>query len=725
MRALRALGLLGWLTARALRIGPPPVASTPDRLGNLPAGGVPVSVPVRIDWDTHQVPSIEASNPEDLAVALGVVHAHLRLAQMEAMRRLATGRVAEVLGPAAVEFDKALRLLGFDRAVPGIAAMLPPATRAWAEAFLAGVNHVIAHAPALPYEFGLLGIAPQPWTLHDLLTVARLAATDVSWMVLARVLLAEATLPAAEWQALWPLLQQADTLPGADHPAEAVLGLVRGSNCAAVAGRRPRQGAGIIGSDPHLSIMLPPLWLIAGLHAPGLDVVGLMIPGLPIVALGRNRWLAWGGTNLHAASSELVDLSGEAIVERTVAIPVRGPREARVTVRDSRFGPVVSDGMLLPAARPLALAWVGHRPSDEMTAMLAVMHARDLEGFRAALDGFAVPGQTMVAVEAGPAGRAGRVIAAHLPRRTGTGLGAVATAPEQAWRLDDLVRAAGFATGEEDLVVSANDRPAATPVPVGFFFSSPERMRRLRALLGGDGRIGADAMRAVQQDTFHRGALAVRDALLGRLAATSPATARARHALAEWDGTYDEASAGAVVFEVLVAALARRLVPRRTLVVLSGIWSGRPLIARRVADAPPAALRAALRKAARVLGRWGTWGAVHRLTLRHPLAALPLLGRRYAMVSLAASGSNDTLNKTGHGLVRGRHRVTYGACARHISDLADPDLNYLVVLGGQDGWLGSVNAADQVALWRAGGAITVPLTAAAAHAWPHRTDLLP
>lgn len=89
-----------------------------------------------------------------------------------------------------------------------------------------------------------------------------------------------------------------------------------------------------------------------------------------------------------------------------------------------------------------------------------------------------------------------------------------------------------------------------------------------------------------------------------------------------------------------------------------------------------------------------------------------------------AAGDNDTLNKTGHGPVHGR-RVTYGACARHVSDLADPDANWFVLLGGQDGWLGSANAADQVPLWEAGEAKQVPLRPAAAHAWPHRTRLEP
>jgi penicillin G amidase len=48
-----------------------------------------------------------------------------------------------------------------------------------------------------------------------------------------------------------------------------------------------------------------------------------------------------------------------------------------------------------------------------------------------------------------------------------------------------------------------------------------------------------------------------------------------------------------------------------------------------------------------------------------------------------------------------------------------------VLLGGQDGWLGSAHAADQVALWRAGAYLQVPLRPEAAEAWPHWTELTP
>src|SRR5690606_19926830 len=61
-----------------------------------------------------------------------------------------------------------------------------------------------------------------------------------------------------------------------------------GSNTLVVSGHRSKNGAGMIASDPHVGLQLPPIWLIAGVKSPGINSVGLMIPGLPFFALGRN-----------------------------------------------------------------------------------------------------------------------------------------------------------------------------------------------------------------------------------------------------------------------------------------------------------------------------------------------------------------------------------------------------------------------------------------------------
>ena len=716
------------LVARALRTPRPPSRDVAARLADLPRH-LPLAARVSIHWDAHQTPFIEADSDGDLAVAVGAVHAHLRLAQMEMLRRLSQGRVAEAIGPLAVDLDHALRLFGFGRAVPAIIAGLAPETRLWAEGFVRGVNAVMAAAPPPP-EFALLGLQPEPWTLADLFTAARLAGADVSWIVWMRLLRTRAALAPEAWRALWPRLLGGAVPPPPESEAEAaVTAFARnGSNAAAVAGWRSRSGAALLAADPHLSVGLPNVWLACGLRSPGYHAVGLMPAGFPVIAIGRNPQLAWAGTSLHAAGSDLFDAADQTLTERRETIRVRGGRERTVVLRECPLGPIVSDGMMLRYPTPLALAWIGHRPSDEMGAMLAVMRAEDGAQFRAALDRFALPGQNMLYAER--TGAVGHLLAAGVPRRPAGPPADLIAPPDAA-----AAWAAPVGTAElphwrdpqAGFVASANDRPPDGAVPVGFFFSPEDRVRRLRTLLGGQGRLGLDELAALQRDVVASGAPALRDALLARIGARpgDPVVA----ALAAWGGDYAADSAGALALEVLLTELAARLGRMGRLHGTEAVWTTRQLLAEEIAATPDADLRplldAALRASARALRRYRRWGAMHRMRLRHHLGMLPLLGRRFTYAGWESPGGNDTLNKTGHPPARRRHAVSYGASARFVTDLGASDASRVVLLGGQDGWPGSTTFADQAAHWRDGRMIDLPLRPDTAHAWPYHTVLAP
>jgi acyl-homoserine lactone acylase PvdQ len=113
MRLRVAMGALRFSTYLQFLAPRPPAENTislQERLESFPTKGTPVERRVEIRWNQHQVPFIEAQTGRDLAVALGLVHAHLRLGQMEILRRLAFGRVSEMIGPAGLDIDHALRI---------------------------------------------------------------------------------------------------------------------------------------------------------------------------------------------------------------------------------------------------------------------------------------------------------------------------------------------------------------------------------------------------------------------------------------------------------------------------------------------------------------------------------------------------------------------------------------------------------------------------------------
>ncbi|MDR3516095.1 MAG: penicillin acylase family protein [Azospirillaceae bacterium] len=702
MLALYLAGSDRW-PRRARR--PPDLA---ERLSMLPCRGIPVSAAVSVSWDEHQIPFIDADHDRDLAVVLGMVHAHLRLSQMEILRALATGQVAALIGPLGIAVDRALRTIDFGRAVPAIGAGLPAATRDWLDGFVTGINHYVARATALPPDFRVLGLRRQPWTVADVLTVGRLAAADVSWLAWLRLASGHDRPGGPAW---WRRLMDQATPP--------VSHLAGGSNSMAVAAAHSSSGGALIASDPHLGLTVPNPWLIAGCRSPSYHMVGLMIPALPFVAIGRNPWIAWGGTSLHAASSDLFDVSdlpAERIARRRVRLQVRWAPAQTVTIRETSYGPIISDALRQRDAgrRTLALRWAGHQPSDEMSAFLALNRARSWEDYRQAMAGIAVPGQNMIVATA--TGRVGQAIAAHLPRRPLMVPADLVAPPEALASWNRLVTAADLpwqVDPESGFVASANNPPPPAVVPIGFLFSPEDRIRRLRTLLAGPAPLSADDLVAIQQDVHADRALALRDVMLAALGPPERRWRRFLDALAGWDGNYDAASAGALAFELLLQAFATAFFPADRLAAYGTAWAGWALMAQDITAADPAAVAAVLRRvlsavALRHAG-FGSWGAIHRLRLAHPLAAIPGAGRRWRFRDLPAAGSSETLHKTAHGLVSGRHRASYGACARHVSDLADLDDNRFVLLGGQDGWVGSTTHLDQVALWQQGAMIRVPL----------------
>lgn len=730
-RLLATVATTAAVSGCALTTSLPPDATLDQRLAAFPVGGLPLDAPVTVHWNDHQVPFIEAESDRDLAFALGLVHAHLRLGQMEVLRRVSQGRLAEMGGPLAIDIDRSLRILNFGRAAPEIVAAMPPATREWVDGFVAGINHYLFAARELPHEFALLGLERERWQATDVVTIGRLASTDINWLVWFRLLPLR---DRPDWPVLWRRLIEEGTssLPsfvssGGDNPLATLLASTGrfGSNSITVAAGRSATGGALIANDPHLSLSLPNLWLLAGYKSPGHHAVGLMIPGVPFVAVGRNPWIAWGGTNMRSANSDLFDISGlppDAIRSRREHIDVRWWFDREVTVRETDLGPVISDAPLLPLreGETVALSWIGHRPSDEVTAMLGVNTAHGWDDFRSALAGFAVAPQNMLYADV--EGNIGQVMATQLPARPLDLPGDIVRPIEDAVAWERIVTSTDLPysfSPPSGFLASANNRPAETDIAVGYFFSANDRIERMAEILSGGGTIGIDDLAALQRDVYQASSVRLRDVMVARLAGLPlggrlrPPSQRVAGLIAAWDGHYAADSPGAAAFELVVYHFAAAFLDEDTLAAYESAGRLFPLLGQDIAAASDVrvspALERALAEAAEALDTYPTWGDMHRLALAHQLGSLPLIGGRYRFGDHPAAGSSSTVAKTAHSLSGERHLARFGANARHISDLSDLDANYFVLLGGQDGWFNSSTFLDQWALWQRGDFLRLPL----------------
>jgi penicillin amidase len=709
--------------------------TTQERLAAFPTSELPLERAVTVRWNGYGVPWIEAQTDHDLAFTLGLVHAHLRLGQMALGKRIVQGRLSELAGPFTREIDRLLRTIDFGYAAAETEAGMSPATRAWMQAFVDGLNWYQRHAASKPPEYGLLGLQDEPWTISDLLAIGRLAGTDVNW-------LADVRLMPARLGPGWPQTWQRALAAGADSMAsfastsehallfDLLAGFSRsGSDAVAVGTAHSASGGALLASDPHLGMVLPNFWILVGLKSPTYHAVGLMPPGLPVLGLGRNDDIAWSGTNMHAAASELYDVSGsapEAITGRQERIRTRFWFDSEVTIRRTALGPIVSDVPSFPG-RPgemIALHWTGHQASDEIGAFLGVMRARSAVEFRQALASYGVAGQNMLCVTR--TGDICQVMAVHLPIR-GPGLPADlvrrADDPAAAWHGQADALALPWALNPADgLLASANNRPSRTAFPVGYFFPTSERVERLYALLSAKEKLSVEDLALLQRDTLSRAALALKTVLIAAIRDSGAAEAPSAwlQALESWDGRYEADQPGPVAFELLLYQLAQRLYGAADGKVPDTAADWNYLVhylpqdlAARAEPERRALIGDAMRAAAAASARYPNWADMHRLRVGHALAGVPVLGKLFVLDDYGVGGSRNTIMKTAHGLVNGRHTVTYGSQSRQLCDMSDPDRNQFVLLGGEDGWLGSVNFADQVELWRQGRTITMPLTAAA------------
>jgi len=733
VRSFVALFVVAAATSCAVFTPLPEPKTLDQRLAMFPTTGLPLQGPVTVWWNEHQVPFIEATTDRDAAFALGLAHAHLRLGQMEVMRRVSQGRLSEIAGPIpqVADIEHALRILDLGRTSSAVYASMPAETKAWLDAFVEGVNHYQRTAVDLPHEYALLGLEREPWRSEEILTIGRLASVDVSWFVWFRVM---ALRERKDWPQLWQALLDEGTMSAPSFASNQQASLKEfsrllstmsrnGSNSVAVGAAKTGTGAAMIANDPHLGISLPNLWVLAGVKSPSYNIVGFMVPGVPFVAVGRNENIAWGGTNMRSAGSDLFDVSSlpkEQIKERVVTKHTRWWFDSDLTIRDTPYGPIMSDSEVFPKreGEMLALKWIGHRPSDEISAMLRVNRATSWEEFRAALEGFSISPQNFLFADV--KGNIGQVTATHLPKRSKDLPPDLVRPLSDAKAWDEIVTSKDlpFAYNPaEGFLASANNRGAEASVPIGYFFSEDDRVTRLQQLIGGMTKVSADDLKRVQMDTHSSSAILMRDAFVARVNADKPMLSLSQtlvfDAIAAWDGRYDVSSKGAVAFEATMASFMPASFPAHELSLFDSAGSPYAHFAGKVGgmkgDLFAKNAVAALQTGVDAWSKYPAWGDMHRMIVQAQFASIPVIGSRYVFDDVPAAGSSETILKTDHETSAERHPTRYGAQARHVSDLADPDANWFVMLGGNDGWYNSSTFRDQVDAFQAGQSFQVPL----------------
>jgi penicillin amidase len=573
----------------------------PQRAGSAALPGLHAQVAV--DYDERGVPHIQAHNEADMYRALGYVQAQDRLFQMEILRRLARGELAQVLGSKLLDTDRLFRTIGLREHADRYAAQLDMQTpeNLALQAYLDGINQFQASHPA-PIEFDLLGIQPRPFTPADVLSVAGymaysfaaafrtepvlthirdqlgadyLKVFDLDWHpqgVLAQHAPAQ-SLTANDWQDL-------NAIAALSLSALEQTGLPQfeGSNAWAVAGSRTASGKPLLAGDPHIRFAVPSVWYEASLSYPGFNLYGHHQALNPVASLGHNRDFAWSLTMFQNDDLDLVaektnpDNPNQVwhqgqwveLQSREERIEVKDSEPVTLTIRRSPNGPIINSALGdSVGSTPIAMWWSFLETANPiLKGFYQLNRAGTLEQARTAVEHIEAPGLNVVWANA--SGDIAWWAAAKLPRRP-AGVNPSFILDGASTEADKLGFYPFTDNPQEEnpargYIVSANFQPVSpTGIQIPGYYNLAERGQRLNERLSNP---------AVKWDVHNSQALqleggtAYPQRLLKpiaeelRAAASDPQQSQLVEELLSWDGQHQLASRAATVFNQLVYQLS-------------------------------------------------------------------------------------------------------------------------------------------------------------------------
>ena len=732
---------------------------------------------VTVDYDSSWVPHIFASNDYDLYYAQGYATARDRLWQMDLQVRKASGRLAELLGAQAFAGDRYFRRIGLLQAADRSLRLMmaDSAVAVSIRGYTDGVNAYIRNLrdEDLPVEFKLLDYRPDTWKPVNCALMIKLMAETLSGgaedfgMTNDRKVLGMTAMnelfPDRAFQEE-PVIPAGTKFPLANLPVPKAPPMVAegfrdeitaprpegiGSNNWAVSGDRSRTSLPILANDPHLVLSFPSVWFGVQLHAPGINVCGVSIPGTPGVVVGFNDAVSWGVTNAEADVRDWYqvrfrDSTHEEYWYNGDWIPARR-REERIAVRQ---GPDRTDTVILTHHGPVvywqdskpgtpgnlvgyAMRWTASEATEELRTFYALDRSATLAACRDALRYYAAPAQNfLIATSANDIAIA---TTGRFPLRyPGQGKYILdGSRPEQEWGdwipYDQMPSAQNPARG---FLSSANQGVADSTYPyyLSWRYGGFERGRRINqqllAMTGAD----AERFRTLQLDTHSAFADLVLDTMLARLDGNLPAREQSAVTLLRlWNRSFDSNAAAATLFNAWWVRFylsvwndefeqvgrdgrlpSRDQTARLLLTQPGSIWFDN--IATPFRETEGSLLTTALKEVADSLTqKFGSlnaaqWGKSRRLSIEH-LGQIPGFGSP----DFVSGGSATTVNAQSGG---------FGPSWRMVVELGARPKAFGILPGGQSGNPGSRFYDDQLSLWEEGRLRRLNFFASAADARP-------
>jgi penicillin amidase len=584
--------LVLWILGRSFTHAPLPDYNKDVQLAGL-------SDKVEIYRDSFAIPHIFAENEHDLYTAVGYVMAQDRLWQMDLLRRVTTGRLAEVLSDDLINVDVLMRSLEMTKKSQHIFESSSDELRECIMAFSDGVNQFIRQARTLPIEFKLLGYTPEEWEPVHSINLIGYMAWDLStgWpneLTLSKIkqvvdeekfqtfipnvpghttsIYPDFTLDKEEDEILTALQKVSFKLD------ELGLDVFQGSNNWVVSGAKTKSGKPLLANDMHLGLSIPGVWYQMHQVVRGkLDVTGVVLPGQPLVVAGHNEHIAWGFTNVMTDGLDfyeetvnpdnpdqyLTDGEWKSFRIKKEIIINKAGDSIEIENRFTHRGPVVTEIKAIPN-KTISMSWIGLLESNELTTVYKLNRAKNWTEFREAIKTFISVNQNVVYADT--EGNIGLHSTIGIPVRSASGMGIFpGDTSLYDWKglvsFEELPYSFNPAEG---FLSSANNRTTDPDYPyyISSWFDLPYRQDRIQELLKSKNQIEISDFIEIQADQKSKMAERFTPFFIESLESSEDFTnseLEARDRLTNWDYDLGRESVGATIFEHLYYTVCREL----------------------------------------------------------------------------------------------------------------------------------------------------------------------
>ncbi len=601
--------------------------------GTLKVKGV--AMPMEITRNEYGIPHIVAQNDHDMWFGIGYAHAQDRLWQMDFTRRAGRGMLSEIFGVRTLQYDMFLRTLRLSVIVETLWKELSSESKAALTAYSQGINAFIAQSDNLPFEFEALGYAPTEWTPQDCLIIMRMMAWELNLSFWSDAAFGALTQQIGSERAQELIPGYPDTAPtilqsntpnttGADsgvvqqaaatrigkiqthsqlssiyHNIVHELSSVRsflGINGTAIGSNSwvhtSKDGGAILANDPHLTLGLPARWYQAHLSSPSANIIGLTIPGLPFVVIGRNDNIAWGITNMMADDCDYFiekldsaqrnylrpDGTWQKVRLLRDTIRVKDSLPAIIDYRMTERSVIVSDYHLLrhgqdilsngdadAITRPmfdtlaLTFSWTGHLVSDEPRCFLQINKSKNFDDFVQATRFQKTPSLNFTYAD--KANNIGVALAGAIPiRSVGSPHGLF---PRKGWEADHQwqgIRPADALPTQlnppKKFIVTANNKPSRDlPFYISSLMEPPSRAQRITELLTQYYGYNVNQAIIMQTDAISPFARELMPRIINAIKASAggidPKSAEILALMEQWDFSIDPYQSQAMIFNKL------------------------------------------------------------------------------------------------------------------------------------------------------------------------------